>query len=389
MEVLEINAAELSKEFIACGHAILKSASHYIRPLDNDINDVFNPKKNKAFRNGTIKGWVIKNVEGKYLGKIAAFTNNKYKNKGDNVTVGGVGFFDCIDDQAVANLLFDTAKNWLIQNGAEAMDGPINFGERDKFWGLVVEGFGEPMYGMNFNPPYYKTLIEHYGFQPFYYQICYGVDPQKPLSPKIKQRYNELVNVDHYTVSFASKKNLNKYAEDFASVYNAAWAGHGGLKQMPVEQAKLLFKKMKIFMDEKLMVFAYKDGIPVGIFLSIPDLNQHFKYFNGKLGVIEKLRFIYRIKFKPSPKATGLVFGVHPLHQGKGVDALMIEHLRNEMQEGSRKFYKEYVMQWIGDFNPKMMNIAQNLGDVFIDRKLCTYRYNFDQSIKFERHPIL
>jgi GNAT superfamily N-acetyltransferase len=389
MQILEINNNTLAKEFISANVHILKNTDGYIRPLDNDINDVFDKKKNKAFRNGEVVRWIAKNENGKIVGKIAAFINKKYKNKGDQFEVGGVGFFDCINDQTVANLLFDTAKNWLIQKGVKAMDGPINFGERDKFWGLVVEGFGEPLYGMNFNPPYYKQLLENYGFKPFYYQLCYGIDPQKPLNIKIKERSDFLINHEGYTVTFANKKELDKYAIDFAKVYNAAWAGHGGLKQMPEEQAKLLFKKMKVFMDEKILAYAYYQNEPVGIFINIPDLNQHFKHFNGQLGIIEKLKFLFRIKFKPSHRFTGLVFGVHPAHQGKGVDALLIEKVRQVIQEGNRKYYTDYLMQWIGDFNPKMINIAQNLGDSYVARKLCTYRCIFDSNIAFERHPIL
>jgi hypothetical protein len=98
---------------------------------------------------GTEEKWVI--------GRIAAFTNSKYINKGTDFKTGGIGFFDCINDQAVADVLFDTAKAWLQSKGMEAMDGPINFGDRDKWWGLMVEGFDdEPMYGMSFNPPYYE-----------------------------------------------------------------------------------------------------------------------------------------------------------------------------------------------------------------------------------------
>jgi hypothetical protein len=55
--------------------------------------------------------------------------------------VGGVGFFDCVNDQSAADMLFDVAKHWLLQKGMQAMDGPVNFGERDRWWGLLVKGF--------------------------------------------------------------------------------------------------------------------------------------------------------------------------------------------------------------------------------------------------------
>ena len=61
-----------------------------------------------------------------------------------------------------------------MERGMEAMDGPINFGERDKFWGLLIDGFHEPLYGMNFHAPYYQKLFENYGFQIYFNQLCYG-----------------------------------------------------------------------------------------------------------------------------------------------------------------------------------------------------------------------
>src|SRR5439155_571400 len=150
--------------------------------------------KNNAFRFGEAERWIVGDGNGKLIGRIAAFTNKKYKNKGDDVPVGGMGFFECIDDQEAANLLFDTAKDWLQQRGMEAMDGPINFGERDRWWGLVTQGFQEPLYCMNYNPPYYSTLFEHYGFRNFFNQVCFGLNPKKKLSEKLFERHAHYAN---------------------------------------------------------------------------------------------------------------------------------------------------------------------------------------------------
>jgi len=160
MQLIEVTTATLARDFIKVNVEINKGNTNYIRPLDKDVNEVFDKKKNKAFRHGKCIRWILKDNSGKLTGRIAAFTNKKYRNKGDDVPVGGIGFFDCINDQGAANLLFDTAKQWLTANGMEAMDGPVNFGERDRWWGLVVEGFQEPMYCMNYNYPYYQQLFE-------------------------------------------------------------------------------------------------------------------------------------------------------------------------------------------------------------------------------------
>lgn len=388
MQLQEVINAEGAKEFILTNVRLNKNNPNYIRPLDKDVEEVFDATKNKAFRFGNAKRWLLKNESGESIGRIAAFTNKKYRNKGDEFSVGGIGFFDCINHQAAANLLFDTAKNWLQAQGTEAMDGPINFGERDRWWGLVVEGFQPPLYGMNYNPPYYKDLFEAYGFRSFFHQICFAVDPKQKLSDKIWERHNSFAKDPAFSARYIDKGNIEKYAGDFAAVYNAAWAGHGGLKEMKKEQAVILFKKMKPVMDERIVWFAYYNEAPIAIFTNLPDLNQWFKYLDGKFDLVHKLKFLWVKKTKPCRKFTGLVFGVVPEWQGKGIDAYLIAEAAKVVQSPQVP-YKEYEMQWIGDFNPKMINVAASLGDTYPSRKLTTYRYLFDRTKEFKRHPIL
>jgi hypothetical protein len=386
MQLIEVTDAKLAKEFILTNVQLNKANPDYIRPLDKDINDVFDEKKNKTFRFGTVKRWILKGANGEYLGRIAAFTNKKYRNKGDDVAVGGIGFFDCINNQAAADMLFDVARHWLLQQGMEAMDGPINFGERDRWWGLVVEGFQPPLYGMNYNPPYYQSLFETYGFQPFFHQICFGMKPKNKLSDKVIERHAVYEKDPHFTVRNIEKNKLEKYAADFAKVYNAAWAGHGGLKELKPEQVVIMFKKMKPVMDESIIWFAYRDEEPIAIFVNLPDLNQWFRHLHGKFDLLHKLKFLWVKKTVTCNKFTGIVFGVVPEFQGKGIDSFIVGEAYKTVL---KNHYDEYEMQWIGDFNPKMLNVAQGLGDVYQSRKLTTYRYLFDRTKEFKRHPIL
>jgi hypothetical protein len=386
MQLIEVTNKALAEDFIRVNVQINRQFPNYIRPLDKDVQEVFDPEKNKTFRFGKVTRWVLKKDSGELAGRIAAFTNKKYKNRGDDVPVGGIGFFDCINDQAAAELLFNVAKHWLMQQGMEAMDGPINFGERDRWWGLVVEGFQEPLYGMNFNPPYYQQLFETYGFRPFFHQICLAMDPKQQMSDKMVQRHALYANDPSYCVKHIKKTEISKYAADFAKVYNAAWAGHGGLKELKKEQVVQMFKKMKPVMDENIIWFAYHNEEPIAIFVNLPDLNQWFKYLDGKFNLFHKLKFLWVKKTKPCKKFTGIVFGIVPEYQGKGMDAYLIMEADKFVLQSQ---YDEYEMQWVGDFNPKMLNVAQGMGDVFQSRKLTTYRYLFDRMKEFKRHPIL
>jgi hypothetical protein len=387
MQLIAVKDSITAKEFIRANVELNKGNKSYIRPIDKEINEVFDPEQNKAFRHGEATRWILKDDEGQLIGRIAAFVNKKYKNKGDDVPIGGMGFFDCINNQEAADMLLDVARHWLSQRGMEAMDGPINFGERDKWWGLLVEGFHEPLWSMNFNPPYYMELLENYGFKPFFHQLCFGLDPMKPLSPKVMQRHAAIAADPRYSARTIEKKRLEKYAIDFVTVYNAAYAGHGGLKEMKKDQALLLFKKMKPLLDEDIAWFAYYDDKPIALFLNIPELNQYYKYFNGKVGPLQMLQFVW-LKMRGACKHfTGIIFALHPDFQGKGVDAYIIAESAKVIQPA--KFYVHYEMQWIGDFNPKMVNIAKTLGETYVSRKLTTYRYFFDRSKEFKRHPML
>ena len=388
MQIIPVTDKTTAQQFLTVAVELNKNDPNWIQPLDKDIDEVFDKEKNKAFRFGEVIRWILKDDTGKLIGRIAAFTNKKYKNKGDDVPVGGMGFFECINDQAVADLLFDNAKHWLIQHGIEAMDGPINFGERDRWWGLITEGFTPPLYCMNYNPPYYITLFENYGFKPFYNQVCFGLDAAKKLAQKILDRHK--MHDDNPDISFSTikKNNLEKYAVDFVEVYNKAWAGHGGLKEMGKDQVLLMFKKMKPVMDENVIYFAYYKGVAIAMFINLPDINQYFKHLNGKFGLLQKLEFVWRQKFRPSKKFVGVVFGVVPEWQGKGIDAYIIGECSRIVQVDPL-LYTEYEMQWIGDFNIKMLNVAESLGDTFRSRNLTTYRYLFDRTKEFKRHPFL
>jgi len=389
MQLIPVENKHNASQFLQVAVELYKYDANWIRPLDKDINEVFDKNKNKAYRFGETMRWVLKNDEGELIGRIAAFVNKKYKNKGDDMPVGGIGFFECINSQDAADLLFDNAKHWLLQQGVEAMDGPINFGERDIWWGLVTKGFHEPMYRMNYNPPYYVTLFENYGFKLFYNQVCFGMDPLAPLSKKIHDRHAVFAHNPEFSSQHLKKNQLQKFAIDFVTVYNKAWAGHGGLKSMAKEQAVALFKTMKPVMDENIIWFAYHKEEPIAIYINLPDLNKWFKYLNGKFGLFHKLKFLWIKKTKPNIKFTGVVFGVVPEWQGKGIDAFIIGEAANKFVQTKKSPYTEYEMQWIGDFNPKMINVAESLGDTFRSRTLTTYRYLFDRMKEFKRHPMV
>ncbi|MFM8834545.1 MAG: hypothetical protein ACKOEV_13090, partial [Cytophagales bacterium] len=189
MRMQEVVSPADKKEFLQFPISIYNEFPIWIRPLNQDIESVFEPAKNKTFKHGECARWLLKNSGGKTIGRIAAFVNQKSALKGNSQPTGGVGFFECIEDKAAAFFMFDYCKQWLQQRGMEAMDGPINFGSRDRWWGLLVDGFErEPNYQCNYNPFYYKEFFESYGFKEYFKQFTYARKTIEPLSPKLKQK---------------------------------------------------------------------------------------------------------------------------------------------------------------------------------------------------------
>jgi hypothetical protein len=397
MQLTEVTTAQQAKDFIHVNVLINRNDPNYIRPLDKDVKEVFDPEKNKTFRQGKVIRWILRDSTDELIGRIAAFTNKKYRTKGDDVPVGGIGFFDCINNQDAADILFDVAKHWLIQQGMEAMDGPINFGERERWWGLLVKGFTPPLYCINYNPPYYQALFVNYGFKGFFNQICFSLKVGERLQQKFYDRHRECAKDPNYSSAHITKDHLEKFADDFAIIYNKAWAGHGGIKQLERKVVHKLFQSMKPVIDERISWYVYYKNEPIGMWINLPDLNQWFKYMDGKFDLFHKLKFLWIKATKKPTKFTGIAFGVVPEFQAKGVDSYMIIEGAKVIQDITIKdgeyitgkpIYEDYEMQWIGEFNPKMINIAEGLG-TYRSRILTTYRYLFDRTKEFKPHPVL
>ena len=167
---------------------------------------------------------------------------------------GACGFFECIDDQEAANLLFNAAKDWLKAQDIEAMDGPINFGETDKYWGLLVGGFTQPSYNVAYHRPYYQSLFESYGFQIYYKQEGFHFDIQKPISERFKKIAGRLTNKPEYSFEHFSFKKFEKYVEDFTEVFNAAWASFKkDFEPLGTDYVRKFISDAKVILEEKFI----------------------------------------------------------------------------------------------------------------------------------------
>lgn len=361
------NKAQLDS-FIAFPKKLYKNDPNYIMPLDKDIALVFNREENPSFKTGDCIQWLLYR-DSEIVGRIAAFYNKLPKT---GVITGGIGFFECIDNQEAANTMFDVSKKWLMDHGCTYMDGPINFGDRDSFWGLMVGGFQSPSYRENYNFPYYQALFENYGFKfeigqttSLIHEGIFNFERFSKLASRV------FANPD-YTFDYIHKDNLEKYAKDFIEIYNQAWSFHENFEPMTFDKIMLHMKLMKPILVEQLNVFAYAKGVPIGFYITVMDVNQVFKHVNGKMNLLGKLKFLYyRSKVK---RVRGIVFGVVPQYHNLGIEVALIMKFREALRK--QKQYVENELAWIGDFNPKMLSMFESMGAQPIKRHI-TYRYQF------------
>ncbi|GAB4380399.1 MAG: hypothetical protein Kow0075_11670 [Salibacteraceae bacterium] len=386
MRIIEVKDKQHIEEFRKLPFKLYKDDPNWIPYIRQDVEAVFDPKSNKFFRHGEATRWLLFDDTGECIGRVAAFINKKtaftYKQP-----TGGMGFFECINNQEAANMLFDTCKAWLEERGMQAMDGPINFGEKDKFWGLITENFNlPPYYGQNYNPEYYVTLFENYGFKIYYNQLIFFRNVADPLPEKFQERAMRIMADRSYRCEHITKKNLARYAEDFRTVYNRAWVTHENFKKMSKEQAFSILKKIKPILDERLIWFVYHHDRPVGFYISLPEINEIFRRIGDNLNLWGKLQFLWYKWRGVCRNSFGVAFGIDPDYQNKGLEGLIFKHMELVIQK--KKLYDGIIITWIGDFNPKMIKIVQSLGVQKI-RQMATYRKLFDPNAPFERSPII
>jgi hypothetical protein len=375
MKLIKVINKEDQKAFHCVPKQLYARDPHWVCPLDMEIEDVFNPLQNSLFKEGEAIRWILKDEEGKLIGRVAAFYNKDKASKSEQPT-GGIGFFECINDRKAAFLLFDQCKEWLQKRGMEAMDGPINFGENLTNWGLLVEGFTIPAYGMPYNFPYYRELFESYGFNTYFEQFSYEADLSKPLPERQEKFARHLMTKFQY--EHFSFKNKEKYLNDICTIYNKVWSDfHEDYTPLDYPEIEKIFLKAKPIIREDFIWFVYDNGIPVALVIVFPDVNQILKKLgNGKLSPWNILRFLWYKNTGVITRARQLLTAVIPEYQRSGVAGTLFLTMVDAM---IRNNIKVLDMSWVGDYNVTVHKIYQVMG-MPVTKKHLTMRYMFDRS---------
>ncbi len=382
MEIIKVEDRMTARLFRDVAREIYRDDPNWVCPLDDILEGIFDPDRNEYFVNGDAMRWVLRDAGGKLVGRVAAFFNRDKALKYDP-PVGGMGFFECIHDREAAFLLFDTARDWLQDNGMGGMDGPVNFGENDNFWGLLVDGFTPPAFGMNYNPPYYRELFEAYGFKPFFEQESRHLNLRKPFPERFWKIAEWVMRKPGYTFEHIRMDNLDKYVRDVVEIHNTAWVYHEHFTPLTVEKVKKSLRLARHIIIEEFIWFVYHEGAPIAFFVMIPDMNQVFRLFNGRMNAWNKLRFLLLRRGKRVDRSRVTIMGVVPRFQGQGIESAIFWHLRKPVLE-DRPHYRELEISWVGDFNPKMKATLEALG-ADPGKIHITFRKLFDHSTAFRK----
>ena len=382
MYLIEINDSRGADLFLEVPKIIYKDDPNWIAPLRMDVENTFDPGKNTSFKNGDAIRWVLVDSEGLLIGRVAAFINHD-KNRNAEHPTGGMGFFECINDQEAASILFDACVEWLSDKGAVGMDGSINFGENMFNWGVLVEGFMQQGYGMPYNKPYYKELFENYGFKDYYQQFSYHKDLSESFPERMLKFAGFLESRPGYSFEHFSFKNSRKYSDDMVYILNTTWEEYME-DYIPLEPDDMdgIIESAKPIMDEELIWYAYKDGRPIGVVVALPDFNQLFRHFNGRIRVWHLPKLFYLKKKGAISRFRVVMAGIIPEYQNSGAIAALFYQLVKKLK--SKPQFTEMELSWVGDFNKRMRKIYEQIGGVQM-KKHITYRYFFDKSIPFER----
>ncbi len=345
-------AADLN-QFIAFPYRLYRGDPHWVPPLRMDIRTLLSRKKNPFFQHADAEYFLAERAG--VVGRIAAI-HNRAHNEFHGDSAGFFGFFESVDDQAVADALFDAAASWLKARGLTLMRGPASFSTNDEC-GLLVEGFDTPPTLLNpHNPAYYLPLVERAGFVKA--KDLYQYQSTNPTMPeRLIQAARLLMERKKITLRRLDMKHFDQEIERIKRVYNAAWEKNWGFVPLTDAEIDHLAKQLKPVVVPDLVVFAEREGELIGFAAALPDLNVALKHnpsgrlFPGILKILWAARKISRVRI--------LLLGLLKEYRMTGADALMYHWI---WEKGRARGYNWGEAGWILEDNAAMINASYRLG---------------------------
>lgn len=298
-----------------------KDHPQWVPPLRVAVKEALDTEHNPFYKRASIQLFLAEK-KGKTVGRIAAIENRAH-NEFHGDKTGFYGFFECTDDQDVANALFDAAAEWLAKRGLTSMQGPMNPSTNHEC-GLLVRGQSQhPTIMTTWNPKYYETLHDNAKLKGAKDLVAYYLATEKAsaLPPKVINYAEKFRKESGFVFRNFDVKNFNRDVDVCFDIYNSAWEKNWGFFPMTREEFAYAAKDMKMILNPEFAFIAEKDGKPAGFMLALPDFNYVFKRIpNGKLfptGIFKLLigkRMLKTVRI--------ITLGVKPEYRGSGIFAL-------------------------------------------------------------------
>ncbi len=350
IQILPAKDKKTFKEFLHLPFKLYDRNSPWVPHLLKDTKEQFSAR-NPFLKHAEVAPFIAK-INGDTVGRIVAIYNETYM-KFHGEKAGFFGFFDCIDENAVARKLIEKVKQWLREKGISLLRGPMNFSSNDE-WGLLIEGFDEPpMIMMPYNFSYYQNLIERCGLTKAKDLFAYIVDvPEKP--PEKAYRVADIAVKQRIKVRPINIKSFKEEMSIFKTIYNSAWEKNWGFVPMTDEEIGYMAKKLKPIIIPELTLIAECNDKAVGFMMMLPDFNYVLKRLNGRLfptGLLKVLWYSGKIK-----NLRLLLLGIKEGYRKRGVDAfLVIEGLKAMNQNN----YKKVEFSWVLEDNYPVQRIIE------------------------------
>lgn len=372
-KIVEVNANDKRqlRRFIDFPHDLYAGDPNYVPMLYMEQEALLNPAKSPFFRHSTA-AYFLALQDDKVVGRIAAILNRNHI-AFTGRQEGFFGFFDVINDQAVANALLDAAAAWLLQQGVSKVCGPTNFSTNETC-GLLVENFDEPpTIMMTYNKPYYIELIEKYGFAKQVDLLCYLL-PTDEMPDKVVAMGDDLearLAKRGITIRQIDMKRFKQELQNFLPVYNESWAENTGFVPMTDDEINQIAKDMRPVIDPDFVYFAEKDGKTIGVSLTVPNVNEaQIKLNRGRLfpfGIFKLLLGLRKIK-----TVRIIALGTLKEYRRLGIDVCF--YIRN-IKTAKRKGIIHGEASWILENNDAMNRALEHInGRVY--RKYRLYEKN-------------
>lgn len=359
IKILEVNNNSSWKEFTMLPWEIYKNDPVWVPPLLIELKKQLSKTKNPFFKEGTGNFWIAKYNE-KTVGRIAAIINPQHNRHYKDKT-GFFGYFESVENNIISRKLFNTASNWLHEHGKDRMCGPVNLTTSNEC-GLLVQGFGTPpVIQMTHNPPYYRELIDDYGFKKEIDLLAFQLTVENLLNNnkavrKLKQLNDIIVKKENVRFRSINLKDFPNELERVRLLFNDYMSENWGFVPIKREEFKFIGATLRQILVKDLTIFAEVDGQPVGFLIALPDFNEVLKKINGKLIPFGIFKYLY---FKN--KISGLrviLMGINKPFRKKGLEAVFYYHT---LQEAVKRKYKKSELSWISEKNIPMVQAMINM----------------------------